>query len=44
LLYLSVKFKEQQSMLTRDKIIEIFVKADDFCKGFESEIAKHGCD
>lgn len=28
-------------MLTPDKIIEIFVKVDDFCKEFETEIAKH---
>jgi hypothetical protein len=27
-------------MLTSDKIIEIFVKVDDFCKEFESEIIK----
>ncbi|KHJ36859.1 hypothetical protein PBAC_29450 [Pedobacter glucosidilyticus] len=28
-------------MLTSDKIIEIFVKVDDFCKEFEAEIVKH---
>jgi hypothetical protein len=28
-------------MLTIDKIIEIFIKVDDFCKEFETEIAKH---
>lgn len=28
-------------MLTPDKIIEIFVKVDDFCKEFETEIAKN---
>jgi hypothetical protein len=44
LLYLSVKFKQQQSMLTPDKIIEIFVKVDDFCKEFEIEIVKHQLD
>ncbi len=44
MLYLSVKFKEQQSMLTPDKIIEIFVKVDDFCKEFEAEITKHQLD
>jgi hypothetical protein len=31
-------------MLTPDKIIEIFVKVDDFCKEFETEIAKHQLD
>jgi len=31
-------------MLTSDKIIEIFVKVDDFCKEFETEIAKHQLD
>ena len=31
-------------MLTSDKIIEIFVKVDDFCKEFEIEIAKHQLD
>ncbi len=31
-------------MLTPDKIIEIFVKVDDFCKEFEAEIAKHQLD
>lgn len=30
--------------MLRDKIIEIFVKVDDFCKGFESEIKKHQLD
>lgn len=44
MLYLSVEFKEQQSMLTPDKIIEIFVKVDDFCKEFETETAKHQLD
>lgn len=44
LLYLSDKTKEQQSMLTPDKIIEIFVKVDDFCKEFEAEIVKHQLD
>jgi hypothetical protein len=28
-------------MLTSDKIIEIFVQVDDFCKEFEIQIAKH---
>jgi hypothetical protein len=28
-------------MLTPDKIIEIFVKVDDFCKEFETEITRH---
>ncbi|MDT3404503.1 hypothetical protein QE417_003575 [Mucilaginibacter terrae] len=41
MLYLSVEFKEQHHMLTPDKIIEIFVKVDDFCKEFETEIADH---
>ena len=27
--------------MLRDKIIEIFVKVDDFCKDFEVEIKKH---
>lgn len=40
LLYLSIEFKEQQSMLTSDKSIEIFIKVEDFCKEFASEIAK----
>jgi hypothetical protein len=31
-------------MLTSDKIIEIFIKVDDFCKEFETEIAKHQLD
>jgi len=31
-------------MLTSDKIIEIFVKVDDFCKEFETEITKHRLD
>lgn len=31
-------------MLTPDKIIEIFVNVDDFCKEFETEIAKHQLD
>ncbi|SDI74876.1 hypothetical protein SAMN05192573_1316 [Mucilaginibacter gossypii] len=31
-------------MLTPSKIIEIFVKVDDFCKEFESEIAVHQLD
>lgn len=31
-------------MLTFDKIIEIFVKVDDFCKEFETEIVKHQLD
>lgn len=31
-------------MLTSDKIIEIFVKVDDFCKEFETEIAGHQLD
>ena len=31
-------------MLTSDKIIEIFVKVDGFCKEFENEIAKHQLD
>lgn len=31
-------------MLTPDKIIKIFVKVDDFCKEFETEIAKHQLD
>jgi hypothetical protein len=31
-------------MLTSDKIIEIFVNVDDFCKEFETEIAKHQLD
>jgi hypothetical protein len=31
-------------MLTPDKIIEIFVKVDDFCKEFEAEIIKHQLD
>ena len=31
-------------MLTSDKIIEIFVKVNDFCKEFETEIAKHQLD
>ena len=31
-------------MLTSDKIIEIFVKVDDFCKEFETEIARHQLD
>jgi hypothetical protein len=31
-------------MLTSDKIIEIFVKVDDFCKEFETEIVKHELD
>ena len=31
-------------MLTSDKIIEIFVNVDDFCKEFEVEIAKHQLD
>lgn len=30
--------------MLRDKIIEIFVKVDDFCKEFETEIAKHQLD
>ncbi len=30
--------------MLRDKIIEIFVKVDDFCKEFESEIIKHQLD
>lgn len=41
LLYLSVEFNEQQAMLSPDKIIETFVKVDDFCKEFEIQIAKH---
>ena len=28
-------------MLTKDKIIEIFCMADDFCKNFSQEIKKH---
>jgi len=44
LLYLSDEFKEQHHMLTSDKIIEIFVKVDDFCKEFEAEIVKHQLD
>lgn len=31
-------------MLASDKSIEILVKVDDFCKGFETEIAKHRLD
>jgi hypothetical protein len=31
-------------MLTSDKIIEIFVKVDDFCKEFEVLIKKHRLD
>jgi len=31
-------------MLTSDKIIEIFVKVDDFCKEFDFEIVKHQLD
>lgn len=31
-------------MLTSDKIIEIFVKVDDFCKECEEQIAKHKLD
>ena len=31
-------------MLTPDKIIEILVKVDDFCKEFETEIANHQLD
>ena len=31
-------------MLTPDKITEIFVKVDDFCKEFDSEIKKHQLD
>jgi len=31
-------------VLTPDKIIEIFVKVDDFCKEFEAGIAKHQLD
>jgi len=31
-------------MLTPFKIIEIFIKVDDFCKEFESEIVKHQLD
>ncbi|PWK70014.1 hypothetical protein LX99_04667 [Mucilaginibacter oryzae] len=31
-------------MLTSDKIIEIFVMVDDFCKESESEIARHQLD
>ncbi len=31
-------------MLTPDKIIEIFVKVDDFCKEFDLEIKKHQLD
>ncbi|MEP6613709.1 MAG: IS982 family transposase, partial [Mucilaginibacter sp.] len=31
-------------MLTPDKIIEIFVKVDDFCKECETEIAEHRLD
>lgn len=31
-------------MLTPDKIIEIFVKVDDLCKEFETEIANHRLD
>ncbi len=31
-------------MLTPDKIIEIFVKVDDFCKEFETEIVKYQLD
>src|SRR3569833_1439288 len=31
-------------MLTSDKIIEIFVKVDDFCKEFETEFARHQLD
>ncbi len=31
-------------MLTCDKIIEIFVKVDDFCEEFETEIVKHQLD
>ena len=31
-------------MLTPSKIIEIFIKVDDFCKEFESEIVKHQLD
>ncbi len=27
--------------LLRDKIIEIFVEADDFCKEFDKKIVKH---
>ena len=27
--------------MLKDKIIEIFVKVDDFCKEFQSEITKH---
>lgn len=41
MLYLSDKFKEQQTMLTPDKIIEIFVKVDDFCKEFDVLIKKY---
>lgn len=41
MLYLSDKFKEQQTMLTPDKIIEIFVKVDDFCKECDGMIKKH---
>jgi len=31
-------------MLTPDKVIEIFVQVDDFCKEFETEIVKHQLD
>lgn len=41
MLYLSVEFKPKHRMPTPNKIIEIFVKVDDFCKEFDIVIKKY---
>lgn len=38
----SNSYKKQQTMITKDKVTEIFCIADDFCKEFDKEAAKTG--
>jgi hypothetical protein len=41
LLEISDKFKKQPSILTLDKIIEIFFKVEHFCNEFNAAINKY---